>query len=282
MLSKPNPARNLVVVLPGDLAGAIKSGNYYLLDPINFEKSEGVAKSVLRFVAGDFVAAIPDVIATSNRAVNRIRKYSYGGLDVRIISRTESAGLKFPPGHPIDEVLYAGHPALNDVYFTLPSFHKMLFEHKFAEAVDILMHLGATEIKAEFVRGWSDQVAGNLSVAVPAKEIGAKFKSSKAHGANMVFEAKFEGSGSPSLPEGLVWYPHESTWQTVAKGRMSFGMKEFSLAVNYEDDFGVNADLKATAMNVGLDVGGEMEDHEATTWKLHGKFGDPAAAAAAQ
>ena len=76
----------------------------------------------------------------------------------------------------------------------------------------------------------------------------------------------------PVLPELLVWYPHESTWQSIAAGRISFDLSQFSLTINYEDDFGVNAGLKVAATRAGLELGGSFEDHEATTWKFHGKF----------
>ena len=74
------------------------------------------------------------------------------------------------------------------------------------------------------------------------------------------------------MPSSLVWYHHEPTWQSIAKGRIDFGLSQFLLTVNYEDDFGVNAGLKASAMKAGLELGGNFEAHEATTWKLHGKF----------
>jgi len=149
----------------------------------------------------------------------------------------------------------------------------MAFEHKFAEAVDLLMNLGATEIRVEHVRGWSREFAGKLSVALPMKEHLQADASSKSHAkASLLYEATLRGSSKPTLPEDLVWYQHEPTWQSVAKGRMSFGLLQFSLTVNYEDDFGVNAGLKASAHRAGLELGGNFEDHEATTWTLHGKF----------
>ena len=80
------------------------------------------------------------------------------------------------------------------------------------------------------------------------------------------------GSDSPRLPENLVWYAHELTWQTVANGRIKFGLNDFSLSVTYEDDFGINAGLRSTVMKAGLDLGGKFEDHQSTVWRLVGKF----------
>lgn len=53
---------------------------------------------------------------------------------------------------------------------------------------------------------------------------------------------------------------------------MQFGLSQFSLVVNYEDDFGVNAGMKICVEKADLDLGGTFEDHMATTWKIYGDF----------
>ena len=34
-----------------------------------------------------------------------------------------------------------------------------------------------------------------------------------------------------ALPPGLLWYPHEPTWQAVAEGRSAYRLTEFELRV---------------------------------------------------
>jgi len=51
-------------------------------------------------------------------------------------------------------------------------------------------------------------------------------------------------------------------------------MKEFSLGVSYQDDYGVNAGLKLKAEKAGLDMGGAFEDHLRTTWTISGSFNE--------
>jgi len=53
---------------------------------------------------------------------------------------------------------------------------------------------------------------------------------------------------------------------------MQFGLSQFSLVVNYEDDFVVNAGMKICVEKADLDLGGTFEDHMATTWKIYGDF----------
>lgn len=53
---------------------------------------------------------------------------------------------------------------------------------------------------------------------------------------------------------------------------MQFGLAQFSLTVNFEDDFDVNAGMKLCAQKAGLDLGGTFKDHTATTWTINGEF----------
>ena len=84
--------------------------------------------------------------------------------------------------------------------------------------------------------------------------------------------SSLSGTLDPSVPDELVWYSHEPTWQQVARGRIKYGMKDFSLNLRYEDDFGVNANLEVRANNANLDLGGKFENHESTIWNIQGKF----------
>ena len=75
------------------------------------------------------------------------------GINVLPVSRSESTALLFPPGHPRDSLLYVGHPTIREIYYPAAQFHRMTFEHKFSEAIELLMALGATEIKVEHQSG---------------------------------------------------------------------------------------------------------------------------------
>jgi hypothetical protein len=91
-------------------------------------------------------------------------------------------------------------------------------------------------------------------------------------GASALFQANLAGTSEPAVPDDLVWFPHEPTWQQVAEGRTKYGLSEFQLTVRYEDDYGINAGFKVEAMKVGLDLGGNFQDHESTSWKIKGRF----------
>jgi hypothetical protein len=223
---------------------------------------------VMTGLAGPLAAIAVEVISAAAKARQT-------GLKVLAVSRTEAQALTLPPGHPRDRVLYVGHPALSPVYYPAASFHRFTFEHKFSEAIRLLMALGATELEVEHVRGWSDDFAASLAVPLPTAapiEFGAKAEGRRTTASSALFRAKLAGSPHPAVPGDLVWLPHEPTWQQVADGRMKYGLREFQLTVRYDDDYGINAGLKVSAQNVGLELGGNFQEHEATTWKIQGDF----------
>lgn len=258
----------LIVVAPDEVVRAAKEAEARQLkkgfDFMDF--AEKTAKIVLQ---GNIITS---AIAGATEAVIALAKARQNGLNILQVSHTEAATLTFPPGHPREGTLYVAHPAAKGVYFTVASFHRLAFEHKFSEAVDLLMSLGATEIGVEHVRGWSREFAANLSAPIPHAASSAELSGKQSSTSSLLYEANLPGNTRPRLPESLVWYPHEPTWQSIAKGRTEHGLKEFSLTVNYEDDFGINAGLKLTATKAGLELGGSFEDHRATTWKIRGKF----------
>ena len=198
------------------------------------------------------------------------------GVDVLTVASTEAASLTFPPGHPRDRVLYVGHPAVPTTYYAAAGFHRHTFEHKFAEAVELVMDLGATQLEVEHVKGWSDELAANLAVPLPmaGAEAGLHAKQSRSHGSSALFKASLKGNANPKLPDGLVWFPHEPTWQQLAEGRLKHGLTQFQLSVGYEDDYGIDAGLKLNAGKAGLDLGGSFQEHESTVWRIEGNFAE--------
>jgi hypothetical protein len=156
----------------------------------------------------------------------------------------------------------------------MADFHRVTFEHKFCEAVELLMSLGAKKMRVEHVTGWSKDFSARLSVPLgtPSEKVTLEAGKHSATRSGLLYEASLLGTDEPTVPDSLVWYAHEPTWQAVAKGRIGFGLSDFSLSVAYEDDFGINAGLKVAVLKAGLELGGKFEDHQSTVWRLEGSF----------
>ena len=208
-------------------------------------------------------------------------------VDIHLVSQSEAKALSFSPGHPKTDVLYIGHPCITDRYCTAAAFHRLVFEHKFSEAITLLMALGATAIKVHHVTGWSKELLGGIALTVPVAHglgeasAGGGMESSKDELQSVLLRAELSDGGrkEPFVPDGLVWYPTEHLWQMVAAGRIQHGLRSCQLAVTYTDDFGVNAEFHG-ALNVNgrgkakLNLGGVWTDHTSTIWQIHADFGD--------
>jgi hypothetical protein len=234
-----------------------------------------IAKKILQNMTSNFnLSAEVLLVEATIELFKALKKLKEQGIKTLAISQSVASVLKFPPGHPRFNVLYIAHPAEPKVYFPLSQFHRLTFEHKFSEAVTLLMSLGATYIEVEHITGWSKAFSSKMNISIPEAKVavGGSNARTSSSGSEVLFTANYSGGSESSLPQSLVWYHHEPTWQQIAEGRMKYGLKDFSLNVRYDDDMGVNNNLKIAATKAGLDIAGNFEDHVSTIWKIIGKF----------
>jgi hypothetical protein len=190
-------------------------------------------------------------------------------VDVQPVTKPQLADYTFPIGHPIVGMVYAPNPAAPRIYYPLAVFHQKSFEHKFGELIDLLMSLGAREMSVEHERGWGSEFAARMNL--PIKVAGTV----EAHRSNQekhLFTAVLHGSKKPELPANLVWFRDERTWQALAAGRMERGLKSFELEMTYEGDYGIDAELSRKVKKVGLKMGGDFHNYQATLWRVRVVF----------
>lgn len=270
LLQLPYSERQLIVVQPDEVVEATRKAQ----TTANVDEVPTDWKAIaLRVGKEAWKLTIFGMAEVTIEALSAWAKARESGLNVLQISRSDAARLQFPPGHPREQALYVAHPALPSVYYTTATFHRVAFEHKFSEAIYLLMSLGATKVTVEHVKGWSREFSAKLSAPIPKADAKLGASRTSSGDSSLLFEATLNNKQSPAVPTNLAWYPHEPTWQAIAVGRTQYGLSQFSLTVNYEDDFGINAGLKVRVQKAGLDLGGNFEDHMATTWKIHGTFG---------
>jgi hypothetical protein len=263
LLKRPYAERQLIVVVPDRMAKA---------------KRQAAARAVEGRVDWNDVfrvaVKVGKVVLPFAAILEAVDEASGEGVDVVSVGRSEASALTLPPGHPRDRVVYVGHPAVPELYYGVAQFHRFTFEHKFAEAIQLLMALGATSLRVESVKGWSQEMAASISAPIPGQpvQVGVEGGQREKIAASALFEARQNVSLHPQVPDGLVWYPHEPTWRQIADGRLNSGLTSFQLALSYEDDYGVNLGLKAKIDKYGLEVGGSFEEHVSTLWKLSGEF----------
>lgn len=266
LLSRPYSDRQLIVVIDDAVT--------YIVSEAMREPDHATAVDFVFAKVNEVINIVLYPIEALQEFVSALWRARESGIPIVQVGKSEAAQLQFPPGHPREKVVYVGHPTIPNVYYTIADFHRVAFEHKCKEAIDLLMHLGATSICVEHLHGWAEEFSGHLNLGLAGASTNAEGVANVARvkAGNLLFEAKLRGTTQPRLPEQLVWYPHEATWQTVARGRLEFGLQDFAICVTYHDDFGVHTGLKALALRAGLELGGKFEDHHATSWKVTGEF----------
>ncbi|OQX20253.1 MAG: hypothetical protein BWK80_35905 [Desulfobacteraceae bacterium IS3] len=216
--------RQLIVVTEDNIDRAAREAEH----KVTIEK-QGINWIKIADVALSSVFLFSIIEELTKEAIKAWGRARASGMRILPIGKSEAATIIFPPGHPRESVLYIGHPAIPNVYYTTSDFHRITFEHKFSEAITLLMYLGANKIRVEHVKGWSKYFSSKISVplGLASENISAETKMDNKSHSQFLYEAILSGSDNPSIPDGLVWYPHETTWQAISKGLISFGLQNF-------------------------------------------------------
>ena len=261
--------RQRIVVVPDEVAEAERRAR----KQVATTTSERSRPDQIASVALDIVGSTTYVVL-ARQVIKAVERFREKGLDLWLVGRSEISEVVFPPGHPLDNVVYIGHPVIREQYFPAAEFHRRVFESKFCEAVELLMALGATEVSVQREEGYGrDEL---VDVAVPLSPVdsvaGTGARTSKKS-STALFEGSFRPGREPFVPERLAWLSSERSWQTLITARMEHGATRFGLVLRYESDYGVNAALKGQIEGVGLSLGGQFVEQRSTVWRLDAAFG---------
>ncbi|MFJ7729303.1 hypothetical protein ACIQXV_24675 [Neobacillus sp. NPDC097160] len=183
--------------------------------------------------------------------------------------------ITLPIGHPQKNILYIAHPLLIGVYYPAANFHPLTLETKYFELINLLSSLGAKEIEVEYLSGLKRESSFNIKVDIGVSSTKSNINSTKTESTNILYKATLEGK-EPSLPEKLSWFHNEISWQQLTNDRMNYGLKEFQLAMEYNNDFGIDDFIKSEAtfpsLFGGVELGGKYVSHQNTVWKIKGTF----------
>lgn len=184
------------------------------------------------------------------------------------VSPQEAKALSFPPGHPEEGSVYAGNPVVAEKYYPLDSFHRQTFEHKFREAVNLLIGLGPTRLSVYCQQGWGKSFA--LGFEVP--EVGqGKFGFSNLKMSKALFQGKFR-SHPPRRPVGGAWFPYEPAWETMVDARLNGETEQLNLMLEYSDDYGITAGFASQVDGSPFEVGGKFTSFTRTVWRFQVDF----------
>ena len=182
--------------------------------------------------------------------------------------------LLFSPGHPMPEHAYVGHPLVARQYIPYAAFHRFLFEEKVNELISLLASLGATRVRVVCRKGYTRASGADISIDASSHvaQGGASFSTAASGKDEAEFEEHYRPSEKPHIPDELVWYGHEASWQALAQRRLKNNMSKFKVVLHYEEDFGINAAFKVSLEKLGIGMGGKFNSFESTAWEFEGEF----------
>jgi hypothetical protein len=210
--------------------------------------------------------------------------------------------LNFKFGHPQNGVVYVQHPLRKNVYFDVDSFHSAMLTEKYEELIHLLQSLGARKISATVIH--EDNVATSKKRTRSVKSDN-NFVKAGVHGnvnwqgstdekinlyTTLRSEVEFNIVGAPSIPEGLIFYPHESTWQRIAKGALKRSYNKYDITLKYRQDYAVNRqkmlDIAAKVrvfipsfeLNISTSFESNLRRITSTIWKYKVEFGNATSA----
>jgi hypothetical protein len=191
----------------------------------------------------------------------------------------DDPGFEWWQGLPRIDTVYVEHPVRTDVLIPVAAFHRLTFEDKVCEAIELAAALGARRIEAEHLSGWGREMAATFGL--PRAKVEAK--DSRSSEERFLFAATYEPSWQPpaeddadefvqELFEDHPWLAYERTWQAMAEGRVFGSLKSYSLLVTYESDHDIDASLDAGLRQIGLSAGGRFQTFERTSWRFDVTF----------
>ena len=199
--------------------------------------------------------------------------------------------LVFDPGHPQNGCTYIQHPFKANRYFEANSFHNAIREQKQNELLRILESLGAYSAHVQVrheeqesrksKKGSRRSANGSYGVVSGSGSISTDMDRQSM--ANMSQSAlkdwTFNPPENPCLPDDLVFYPTEETWQQLAKSVLRGGLKRAVVDLEYKSEYGITenylSDIAASAkslipsfeMNLNSSFSADL--HKLTTTQWH-------------
>ncbi len=252
----------------------------------------------------DFKEIENDFVCNFLEAPHRKRKLivpvdSYPDLlqkKVIVLDINHLPNINFPMGHPIANQLYVGHPYTPTRYILFDSYEVELLEDKLREYCQVMQYLGATEIKIESIQSKDSATELNKDKGVA---VGANIEERSAsckyenNATNKLLEAishslqlhqKYIPHGKPKLPEKLVWYTHEPSWQRTFEQRMQGSLLEHeerietkkSRVVDNSELTEIAADLKyllySVDSNLKKSIENKLTNNENIVLSIHVRF----------
>lgn len=197
---------------------------------------------------------------------------------VSVIRMDNLPAIKFPMGHPIANQLYVGHPLIPSKYIPFENYQLELVQDKVREFCMLAQSLGATEISIECLNSSSSNEMGsnqqNISGEAGNRLLKGKGEYHQDRSRQMIDELShficihqtFTPCNKPSIPENMVWYDDEPSWQRLVSQRLSGGLTSHEERIETKKSQMVEGreltELKAEVNSLYVDMNMSISEEE--------------------
>jgi hypothetical protein len=191
-----------------------------------------------------------------------------GGWAANAVSKKLQAGVSkfpinhlprqcFPPGHPRVDARYLIHPVDHERYLPVADYATTIFDEKRRELTTLLLSLGARKVRIQSRRRQHATSSTDVAATAPSK-VGMVKLGGDTNTRNLAELVTTDvilntPRHEPRVPDALLWYPHEPSWQDLARTRLEQGVQVLDCQL-------VKRSLRefATELSVGVEfLGGE-------------------------
>lgn len=149
---------------------------------------------------------------------------------------SDLSSLTFPTSHPKINEVYIAHPRTTSRYMPIESYQLELIEDRVREFCELAQGLGATEINIECLNSNSNDSSNsgnqNFSGGVSRGKNSIHGSKHDEYSRRLIEEISqsislhqtFQPHKAPTLPNNLVWYEGEPSWQRLYRQRMEGGL----------------------------------------------------------
>ena len=152
---------------------------------------------------------------------------------ITLLNINQLPEVQFPMSHPKNNQTYIAHPYKTDSYLPIENYDYELLNDRLNEFFYFLQCLGATSITFETIEEESKEenthsntkVDADVKAKVTQVKVGVGYEnamnSSLRNYLKMERTQTFNPTKRPYIPNDLVWYPNEFTWQRLAQQRLN-------------------------------------------------------------
>ena len=200
---------------------------------------------------------------------------------ITLLNIGQLPAINFPMSHPKVNQTYIAHPYKTDSYLPIENYDYELLNDRLNEFFYILQCLGATSITFETIEeeNKEEKNHSNTKVDIEGKakitevKVGVGYEnamnSSLRNYLKMERTQTFNPTKRPYIPNDLVWYPNEFTWQRLAQQRLNGNFlthnevlsSSQTQTLSSSEIVDVNAELKMlfTSVKAGVHYQGEKD-----------------------